>query len=172
MELRLRMTRGTLTPVGEHAREWLSGCTEGEIVFADMERARSAASHRHQWAWLHEAWKHLPEAMADESFARSSEALRKHALIETGFCNCETLTFASTDAADKAAPFMLRLATQAHGYARAEIDGKSVRVWTPHSQSQQAMGGARFQQSKTAVLEWVARLIDVEPGQLLSEVEA
>lgn len=170
MEMRLRLSRGHLEPIGEFARAWLADCREGEVVFAEVERGRSAASHKHQWAWIAEAWRHLPESMADQSFARSSEALRKHALIETGYCNCEVLTFAGPSAAEQAAPFMLRLATQAHGYARAEIDGRMVRVWTPHSQSHQAMGGARFQASKTAVLGWIAGLIGVEPGQLLREV--
>lgn len=164
--MRMRLTDGCLRPYDAHAREQLVACRDGEVLAVEIERHRSGASHRHQWAWVHDAWMTIPEALSDQSFARSSEALRKHALIETGFCNIETLTFASAAAAEQAAPFMLRLATQAHGYARAEIDGRTVRVLTPQSQSYQAMGAKRFQESKTAILNWIAALLGVEPEDI------
>jgi hypothetical protein len=47
---------------------------------------RSAASHAHQFAWLHDAWLSLPERYRNEPWAQTSEHLRKYALIRTGYC--------------------------------------------------------------------------------------
>lgn len=51
-------------------------------VLAPREE-RSSASHRHEFAWLREAWMNLPEHLA-EQFPTETH-LRKRALIEAGY---------------------------------------------------------------------------------------
>ena len=53
-----------------------------------------------------------------------------------------------------------------HGYAIGQVRGPVVTIWTPESQSVRAMGGKRFQESKTAIMEWIAGKLGVSPEQL------
>lgn len=165
--IRLRCIGGALVPVWGNAIAYVAQLGEGEIVIATIERERSEKSHRHQWAWLADAWRTLPEADANHPWAKTPETMRKHALIATGHANCEVMVFGSNAAAERGGAYLLRLASDAHGYAVAEASGATVRVWTPHSQSARAMGAERFQKSKQDILEWVAARIGVDPGQLM-----
>ena len=70
-----------------------TGCED--YLLAPVE-PRSDASHRHEFAWLREAWKNLPEDMADEF--PTPEHLRKWALIRAGYFN-ETLLDVGSNAA-------------------------------------------------------------------------
>ena len=51
-------------------------------------------------------------------------------------------------------------------YCRIEIDGKTVRVHIPRSQSLTAMTQQEFQQSKTAVLDVLAQKLGVSVEKL------
>lgn len=164
--IRLRFSRGQLSPVGTHAAAALAALDEGEIVYAGLERQRSEPSHRHFFAVIANAWRHLPESLASEVWAKSSESMRKHALIATGFCNVKTMALRSRKEAVLAASYMLQMGTLAHGYAIASVDQDCVLVWTPESQSRATMGAKRFQQSKQAVMDWIAAQIGVDAAQL------
>ena len=61
---------------------------------------------------------------------------------------------------------MSRLAARMSGYAVTEVQGTVAYCHTPLSQSQRAMGGKVFQESKQAVLEWLADLLSVTPEAL------
>ncbi len=138
----------------------------GELVFVSIERVRSEASHKHQFAWIKDAWASLPEAEAMQPWAETPETLRKHALIATGFHRLYTLDCGSNAAALRVKAELIRAETKAEGYALGSITGPVVRIWTPESQSYRAMGKERFQESKEAVLGWIAGKIGVSPEEL------
>src|SRR4051812_26696984 len=57
---------------------------------------RSAVSHSHEFAWLKDAWKNLPEGLADQY--PTADHLRKRALIDAGYFD-EQVIDAGTNAA-------------------------------------------------------------------------
>lgn len=140
--------------------------TIGETRIMVEVEERSEASHRHEFAWLREAWLSLPEDLA-EQFA-TADHLRKRALIATGFYH-ETVIDCGTTAA------ALRVASYARGedeFAHVVTRGPLVVVRKAKSQKRRIMGAADFQASKTAILEWVANLLNVEPATLERQREA
>jgi hypothetical protein len=138
----------------------------GDTVIITVDHPRSANTHNHQFAEIAEAWRHLPEAVQHMPWAANPDALRKHALIVTGFRDVETVDAGSKAAAERVAALLSRHATAAHGYAITQTKGPLVTCWTPQSQSMRAMGGREFQRSKEAVLNWIAQQIEVQPEQL------
>lgn len=140
---------------------------QGRMHFADRERyamvqyeGRSEVSHNHEFAWLHEAWKNLPEELT-ESYP-TSKHLRKRALIDGGFYT-ETITDAGSNAA------ALRVAAMVRGldeFALVIVRGPVVAVRRAKSQSKRAMGAKDFQASKQTVLEIVSAMIGVKPEEL------
>lgn len=137
----------------------------GETYVLDRWEPRSTASHNHEFAWLAEAWKNLPEPLADQF--PTPEHLRKRALIDAGYYT-ETIVDAGSDAA------ALRVA----GYMRGKDGFSYVVVRGPlcvervaKSQSRRAMKGKEFQESKTAILEIVAAMIGVKPEELTNNAE-
>lgn len=142
-----------------HARRARESFGEGEIVVMSVEAERSMRSHNHQFAQIEECWRTLPESLAQMPYAKSAETLRKHALVVTGYADCETIDAGSKAAAERVSAYVGRLATQAHGYCIVTVSGPVVRCFTPQSQSIRAMGSKEFQASKTKVLEWIEDLI-------------
>jgi hypothetical protein len=139
---------------------------EGEIVTVTIERGRSEASHRHQFAWLHDAWANLPEALHSAPWAETPETLRKHALIATGFSQSYTLDCGGNATAQRVKAALVAAEAGKHGYAIGQVRGPVVTIWTPESQSVRAMGATRFQESKTAIMGWIAAQIGVSPDEL------
>lgn len=122
---------------------------------------RSDATHRHQFAEIHEAWKTLPEHLAD--LYPTSEHLRKRALIEAKFYDEEILDVGSKAGALRVAAF----ARQHDDFALVIVRGPIVVIRTAKSQSRRAMDKAEFQASKQAVLDIVSGLIGVDdPAEL------
>lgn len=133
---------------------------ERTTYWLSVEAERSEKTHKHEFAWLKEAWKNLPDAIAH--LYPTSEHLRKRALIEGGFYT-ETIIDCGSQAA------ALRVAAFARGedeFALVITRGPIVVVRKAKSQSHRAMGAGDFQRSKQAVLEIVSGLIGVEPDQL------
>jgi hypothetical protein len=141
----------------ERAREMFA---DGAVYWLSVEPERSDKTHNHEFAWLSEAWKTLPESIAADF--PSSEALRKRALIECGYYDQETIDAGSKAAAERVAAYVRRR----DAFAWVVTRGGVVVVRTAHSQSRHAMGAGDFQRSKQAVLEWVSNLIGVTPEQL------
>lgn len=127
----------------------------GEIYPLVVHEERSLASHRHFFAALHDIWLNLPDALAAQ-FA-TSEHLRKHCLIMTGFRNERKLVCSSVAEARKIAAWM----RPRDEYAIVATAENVVVEWTAQSQSTKAMGKARFQESKTKVLDFASDLIGV-----------
>lgn len=138
----------------------------GETVLVSIERGRSPSAHKHQFAWVKDAWASLPEAEAMQPYAETPETLRKHALIATGFHQTYTLDCGGIATAQRIKAVLVAAEAGKHGYAIGRVRGPVVTIWTPESQSVRAMGGKRFQESKAAILDWIAGKLGVSPEQL------
>lgn len=172
LKIRARWADGCFRPLGDHASRCCQPLADGELISLTIERGRSERSHRHQFAWVAEAWRNLPESEQDAPWAASPETLRKHALICTGYAHSAAVDAGSAAAAQRMVPLLTSLATTAHGYALVQARGSSVVVWTPESQSLRSMGADRFKASKDAILTHIAGLIDVDPDILRSAASA
>lgn len=165
--LRCKFQNGALHPVGFYgaaaAKEMMQ---DGEIVLVEIDHQRSATSHKHQFAWVTEAWRSLPEAMQNMPWAETPETLRKHALIACGFHRTYTLDCGANATAQRIKAELVRSEAKAEGYAIGQVRGPVLTIWTPESQSMRAMGGKRFQESKTAIMDWIAEKLGIEPEQL------
>ncbi|MEP0147106.1 hypothetical protein [Pseudophaeobacter sp.] len=165
--IRVVWTGQALEPDGNFAMHQLHDrLGAGEVINVDLDPERSEKSHKHQFAFVRTAWQNLPEALKNAPYAKNAETLRKHALIATGFCDTEMLAVGCPRRAERSAAAMSRLATRMSGYAVTEVQGTVAYCHTPLSQNQRAMGARAFQESKQAVLEWLADLIGVSPDQL------
>ena len=132
----------------------------GSVHGWQMAENRSAKSHDHFFAIVNEAWKSLPEELADDF--PSPEHLRKYALIKAGFCNKTSITCANNSEA-------LALAGTVRGldrYAIVSIDGKTVTIWTADSQRKDAMGRKLFQEAKEKAIDVISALLGTDATTL------
>lgn len=151
----------SLAPAGPHwARLADRHYVIGEQYMMVEHHDRSAASHRHYFALLNDAFANMPEDMADR-FA-TVEHLRKYALVRAGFCDERTFVAASKAEAARLAAFMRPL----DEYAVIAVNEYAVKVYTAQSQSTTAMGKKRFNDSKNRVLDIVSQLIGVSVDDL------
>jgi hypothetical protein len=137
----------------------------GERYIMAPVAQRSDATHKHEFAWLREAWMNLPENLA-ERFP-TSEHLRKWALIRAGYSDSHTITCASKAEALRVAAFIRPI----DEFAVVITNGATVTRYTAKSQSRRAMGAKDFQDSKSKIMDIVAGMIGVESKQL-AEAEA
>lgn len=139
---------------------------EGETVLVSIERGRSTANHKHQFAWIKDAWASLPESEVMQPYAETPETLRKHALIACGFHKTYTLDCGGNATAQRIKAQLVAAEYKAEGYAIGQVRGPVLTVWTPESQSVRAMGGDRFKSSKEAILLWIAGKLGCAPDDL------
>jgi len=128
----------------------------GAVHGWQMAEHRSKSSHDHFFACVNEAWKNLPEDMADDF--PSPEHLRKWSLIKAGFCSETRIVCANNSEA-------MTLATKAKSldkYSVVAIDGKTVTIWTADSQRRDAMGRQAFQEAKERALHIISNLLGVD----------
>lgn len=143
---------------------WLRMANEhlvvGEISRMVEEAERSTVSHNHEFAFVKSAWDSLP----DELLAQypNPEVLRKHALIGKGYCTMVQHVCPTAAEAQR----LCAILKPYDEYAIVLVRGNVVTVYTAVSQSKRAMGAAQFQQSKTAVLEFIGDLLGVDPETL------
>jgi hypothetical protein len=149
----LRPTDGWLTRA---RREFVPG----EIYHIAHQEPRSIASHNHYFASVEQAWKNLPELLA-ERFP-TADHLRKYALIETGWFNSNSITGSSHEGALKLASFIRPL----DEFAVVDVKESVVTVFTAKTQSFR-MGNDDFKKSKEDVLDYLAALIGVTTKQLV-----
>lgn len=138
----------------------------GEVLLIDIEPNRSRATHNHQFAFIKTAWDNLPEAMKDAPYAKTPDTLRKHALIMTGYAKSRMFALGCERRAVRMARHMRDMDEDEEIYSIVTTDGPVVYRVTAESQKERLMGRHRFQQSKQAILEWLADLIGVEPQEL------
>jgi hypothetical protein len=136
----------------------------GERYRMEVEEYRSWISHNHQFAWLRSAWANLPEYRSGQF--PNPEILRKHALIETGFCTVQQFPCQTNAEALRMAAAISAAKGPKDDYTINLVRGSVLSVYRAVSQSIKAMGGKQFQQSKQAVLEYVAGLLGVAPETL------
>lgn len=142
-------------------RHLTAGLEEGPVYDVAADKRRSDVTHRHEFAWLNEAHANLPEHLARQY--PSVEHLRKAALIATGWCTTADYVCGSRA---EAARWAANLRREMDEYAVVVVSAVVVRVHRAKSQARNAMGGADFQASKSAILAWVAGLLEVAPADL------
>jgi hypothetical protein len=131
----------------------------GEVYHIVEQEPRSIASHNHYFASVEQAWKNLPELLA-ERFP-TAEHLRKYALIKTGWYNSNSITGSSHEGALKLASFIRPL----DEFALVDVKESVVTVYHAKTQSMR-MGNEDFKQAKDDVLGFLSDLIGVTPKQL------
>lgn len=136
----------------------------GENYPLIVHEERSGNSHRHYFAAVHDAWLNLPDDLALNF--RTSEHLRKWALIQAGYASERTIACSSREEARKVAAFIKPM----DEYAVVLVRGDCIKVFTAESQSHRNMGKKRFQESKDKVLEILSGLIGVKPAELSAQV--
>lgn len=132
----------------------------GEVYRLEPKEDRSAASHAHYFAALADAHANLPDDLAERW--PTPDALRKYALIRTGFRDERSIVAASKAEARRIAAFIKPM----DEFAVVAVHDAAVIVWTAKSQSMRSMGKKAFQESKDAVLSFVAELIGVDVDAL------
>ena len=162
----VQWTGEAFVPIGRGSRDADRYFVIGERYQLVEEKQRSAASHRHYFASVNEAWSSLPEEIAGRF--PSAEHLRKFALIMTGYRDERTLVASSRAEAQRLASFVRPM----DDYAVVTVEGSLVSVLTAKTQNMRAMDKATFQASKDAVLDYIAEMIGVEPGALAKQAEA
>lgn len=158
----MQWTGDALVPLPRFAREADRHYTMGEVTLVAPVEERSEVSHRHEFAWIKSAWMSLPENLADDF--PTSEHLRKRALVATGFYDEQII-----DAGTQAAALRVAMGVRSfpgEDFSHVVTRGGLVVIRRPKSQSRRAMDKDEWQASKTAILEWVAALIEVTPEQL------
>lgn len=150
-------------PLGRSARECDAALVVGRNYRLEILDERSAKSHNHQFAWLTEAWRNLPEDLLD--IYPTEEHLRKKALIQAGFYR-ETIL----DVGSKAGALRVAADYRARDeFLLVIVRGSIIVIWEAKSQKRGAMLAKEFQASKTAIMAVIADLIGVEPEQLERE---
>lgn len=153
-----RWVGGVMRPLNpDRARQEFE---EGQTYRLDRHEDRSEKSHRHFFGVIKTSWENLPEHLCRRF--PSEEHLRRHCLIFAGYCKQRIVTCGSKAAAVRVAV----LAKELDEYCIVDLKGDVVVVYTAESQSEKAMGSARFQASKEAVFDEVAKLIGVDPTTL------
>jgi len=132
----------------------------GEKYRCEVQEDRSWVSHKHQFAWLHDAWLSLPEHVAARFL--NEDQLRKHGLIAGGFCDSTTVPCASRAEAER---WYKHLRSREPDTV-VSINGNVLIQFTAWSQSRRAMDAQTFQRSKTAVLDYVASLLETAPAEI------
>jgi hypothetical protein len=163
----LAVTRkdGVLVP----KQKWLFDrlFAEGNAYEIELHEPRSTKSHNHYFRAVHEAWKNLPDHIAKRH--PDSEHLRKFALIQTRWSVNRTIVCESAETAQAVAA----AAGALNESALVVVDDKVVTIAVARSQKTSgpgAMNKEEFQQSKQAVLDYVASLIGVDSATLASQV--
>lgn len=133
---------------------------QGEIVTFVAHEDRSLKSHRHFFAAVTEAWQNLPESLGDRF--PTTDALRKFALIRTGWRDERSIACSSKAEARRLAAFIRPM----DDYALVVVSEALVTVYTAKSQSMKAMGREAFQKSKDDVLAFLAEQIGISQQTL------
>lgn len=146
-----------MMPLPNHRRRCIEQFTVGEFYKMEPIAERSQRSHNHYFASIADKWITLPEHIAMQF--PTPLALRKHALIMTGFCKERKFACGTPDEAKRLCGFLRQGAYD--DYTLIGLNGCVVVEKTALSQSTKAMGAKTFQESKQAVLDWIDGLLDL-----------
>jgi len=142
------------------ARKAQKELVAGEVYHMEDRPERSSNSHRSYFARINEIWSSLPDHLADRF--TSPDALRRYALIATGWHDSQSMPCPSQEAAQKFAAFIRPI----DAFALVTVTDCVVNVYRAKSQSMKAMGKVDFQASKTAVLDFLSDLIGTTAQEL------
>jgi hypothetical protein len=137
--------------------------TVGQNYRLIEQEERSRISHDHYFANIHDMWQTMPEGIAKHF--QSDEHLRKWSLIRTGYCISNDFVFETPNDAKIAATLLAKR----YQYAVIRVSGSTITITEAESQSRRNMDAKRFQESKNAVLNYIASLIPVKLDQLQQE---
>ena len=138
-------------------------------IKSDFER--SSKSHRHYFATISEGWAQLPEKYSNQFPGKDGdELLRKHALIKAGYHHMSTFVFDTPQDA-KMAAMMAENLTDPERYCVVIVSDNVVQRYYPETQRYKEMGGARFQKSKSDVLEIIADMIGISVAELAAHAK-
>ena len=151
-----------MVPMGRFRDKCAEAFTQGEHYKLEAIEERSWKSHQHYFACVHDGWLNLPEQCAMETWAQSSEHLRKYALIKTGWFNSQTHV---CDSEAEATRWATRLRPRTE-FGIVVARGTTVIEYEAQTQSMKGMGKADFQKSKDDVLGFIASLSGSLPEQL------
>jgi len=158
---------GAMCPLGRFRSMCDRELVIGEHYRLQVVEERSEASHSHYFARLHDLWMSLPDEAATQF--PTSDMLRKHALIMTGFRRERKFAAASKEDARKLAAF-LKPQDIEDDYAIISVNENIVLEWRPLSQSRKGMPvKGQFYESKTKVLDWIEDLIGLKPAEEITE---
>jgi hypothetical protein len=131
-----------------------------QIYLLDEAKGRSSKSHDHFFCCVLEAYKNLPDDIADEYI--SVEQFRKKCLIRAGYADERSIVCSSKAEAVRIAAFVRPMDC----YAIVVPSECVVTVYTAKSQSLKAMGGQDFQESKEKTLQIMAEMIGITVEEL------
>ena len=156
--LRFRWDGAAMVPLypGAAARQYETGA----IYPLAVHEERSANSHRHFFACVNEAHSNLPEHLGAQF--PTADHLRKWCLIKAGFRDTSTIPLPTKADALRVAAFIRPI----DDFRVVVVHEATVMVYTAESQSLRAMGKARFQRSKDAVLDELASMIGTDSETL------
>ena len=149
-----------MVPARGHAKRCDEKFTVGELYRMEVSEERSHRSHRFYFACVSEAWKNLPESLA-ERFP-SPDHLRRWALVQAGYCDCRELAFDC----ERSAQIGAAAFREADPYAVMVVKKATLLVFRAHSQSLKAMKKKEFQASKEATLSVISKLIGIDAEDL------
>lgn len=149
-----------LTPLGRSRADCDAELVIGEIYRFERIDQRSEASHKHQFAWLHEAWRNLPEDLID--MYPTPEHLRKRVLIQAGYFDETIIDVGNRSGALRVATAMRSI----DDFAYVGVRGSVVVRRTAKSQARGKMDKKAFNESKAAILAIVAEMIGVSASDL------
>jgi hypothetical protein len=132
----------------------------GETYTLVQHEERSTATHNHEFAFIAEAWRNLPDDLAE--LYPTAEHLRKRALIQAGYFD-EMVVDAGTNAA------ALRVASAFRAmddFAFVVVRGPLVVRRTAKSQSRRSMNKREFAESKSKILDIISDMLGVAPRDL------
>jgi hypothetical protein len=135
----------------------------GRRYWLDEVSERSWISHSHEFAWIASAWDNLPEPLQDKF--QTPEALRKAALIATGWFRETIIEAGGREAARRVAAYV----RQDDEFAHVVVRGRTVIVRKARSQRMRGldrMDRKEFEDSKQAILGWISELIGVSADDL------
>ncbi len=153
-----------MVPMARFARMADEHFVVGERYRMEVIEERSAISHSHYFASIHESWLNLPEMMTAQF--PTQEHLRKYALIKAGFADKNSIVCTSKAEAIRIAAFIKPI----DDYSIVTVDGRVITRYTAQSQSLRAMGKEKFQDSKTKVLDIISAMIGTTKETLMQQV--
>ncbi len=134
---------------------------DGEVYRLTVEEERSAASHKHYFAAIHEAWQNLPENLADRF--PTAERLRHWCLVKCGYAAEQSIVLETVRDAERFAEYVAEYRGDDTFVKRS---GNVIKIWTAKSQSTRAMDKDEFQESKNNVLQLLSELIGTSVADL------